>query len=245
MNVLRWLLRILDALSMPRAAVALLRGWMRLAPRDAKAAFELMSRASADGNVSVTRSACLSVLAVEPAHTAALDKLASCCMIQGDHETAVDLYRRIDALQPGNRQDTRLYESAYIDPVRAARAEPYVSTLRDVILETGHCAIFDDGKVYFRESSGRNFARHPYVHGRATRDLRFFAVSCPEPASVIDEPFVLIGSDGGNELLPLAFPQRAQAGAAGNGECSRVVATPAQRSPSQLPARIPGPPRNS
>src|SRR5437879_4955016 len=99
MNILRWLLRILDALSMSRAAVALLRRWMLLAPRDAEAAFELMSRASADGNVSLTRSACLSVLAVEPAHMAALDKLASCCMIQGDQETAVNLYRRIDVLQ--------------------------------------------------------------------------------------------------------------------------------------------------
>src|SRR5258705_11064898 len=101
---------------MPRAALALLRGWMRLAPRDVRAALELMSRASTDGDVAVTRSACLAVLAVEPEHAAALDKLASCCMIQSEPEKAVELYRRIDALQSGNRPDIPLYESAYLGP---------------------------------------------------------------------------------------------------------------------------------
>lgn len=197
MSVLRHLLRIFDALSMPRVARVLLRAWLRLCARDAQAALELMSRASAAGDVPALRSACLCVLALQPAHRPALDELARCAMLEGNHALALDLYRRIDALQTGDRPEVRMYESAYMDAARAARAEPYIATLRDVVLETDQCAIFDGDKVYFRETSGRNFANHPYVQGRASPDLRFFAVSCPAPVSVIEEPFVLIGSDGG------------------------------------------------
>jgi len=125
----------------------------------------------------------------------AIEKLANRFMKSGNTEAAMKLYARLD----GERIDSRvkLYESAYMDPARVARVEPYVFTLFNVNLETDHCAIFDGDKVYWRESSGRNFANHPYVHRRASRDLRFFAVSCPQPAAFIEEPFILLGTDGG------------------------------------------------
>lgn len=197
MNFLQWILPLFDALSMPRAAVALLCRWLRFVPGDIKAAHELMSRAAALGDRLATRVACETLLTVDPEHPEALQKLADIYLMDGDTKAAVDLYVRIDLHRGGSSLRTRLYRSAYMDPARVASEDPYVHSLRDVILETDQCAIFDGEKVYIRETGGMNFSNHPYVNGRATPDLSFYVVSCPTPTAVIEEPCILIGTDGG------------------------------------------------
>lgn len=113
-----------------------------------------------------------------------------------DAAAARSLLSRVIAAEPGN-PPLRLYQSALMEPERARLGEPYVHTFHDVTLETGHCAVFEDGKVYFSEIGGRNFFNHPWVDGRSLFRFGLYAVACPAPVADVDESFVLLGTDGG------------------------------------------------
>lgn len=85
-------------------------------------------------------------------------------------------------------------------PDLAQQRVPYVALLEDVLLETGFGAIFEDrtSRLYIREVTDRNPANHPYLCAPPSADMRFFPMCCPEPTLTFDEPFVLLGTDGGN-----------------------------------------------
>ena len=83
-----------------------------------------------------------------------------------------------------------------MDPVRASRNEPYVQMLSNVILETAQCAIFDDGDIYIRETSGTNLENSPHLEVRATPSQDFFVISKREPDRIMDQGCILLGTDG-------------------------------------------------
>ena len=180
-----------------RLSIALLRVWLRWARHDRKAASALMSRAAAIGDWSTARSACEALLSADPPDPDALGRLADVYMGDGKPEAAYELYVR-HAERVNSPLKPMLYKNAHMDSARAAAKEPYVHTLRDVTLETERCAIFDGEKVYIQETSGTNLENHPHLKVRATPDRAFFVISCPEPTQVIEEPCVLIGTDGGS-----------------------------------------------
>jgi len=213
--VLPAVLRIFDALSMPGASLALLRLWLRIAKQDTRALLELMSRSAANSDTATMQTAYAALLAADPANRGAINNVANKFMSAGNTRAAMQLYSCIDDEEASIKP--KLYTSAFMQPASVTVREPYVATLFDVTLETDHCAIFDREKVYWRESSGQNFAKHPYVRGRASGDWKFFAVSCPEPSTYIERPFILLGTDGGRNyshwltrnVLKLALVERA------------------------------------
>lgn len=188
--------RIFAALGMPRAALAVLRRQERMVPQDVPAMLRFLARANLGRDLPLLLVCCDLLSPKEPRQRAAIGDLARRLMDEGRAAEAMRFYARLD--RPAAVAPTKLYESAYMDPARVLRGEPYVHDFSEVIVETDHCAIFDGDKIYWRESSGRNIASHPYVNGRTSRDLKFVAACRPEPTATLDEPFVLLGTDGGS-----------------------------------------------
>jgi capsular polysaccharide biosynthesis protein len=183
-------------LAMRDAAIAFLRVWLRIFPRDAQAMLALASRSNAANDIRMTLSTADSILAANPASHDEVEKLATQFMRAGDTEAAMKLYVRLDGLRGAPKAS--LHETAYMDPQRVARGEPYVAKLSDVLLETGQYVIFDSGKLYWLETSTLNVASNRCIRGRASSNMKYFAVSCPEPSAHIDEPVILLGTDGYN-----------------------------------------------
>jgi hypothetical protein len=208
------ILRILDVLAMRGAATGFLRLWLRIFPWDTRALLELGSRANTADDIGAIVSAAESMLAANPANHDAIENLATGFMRAGDTETAMKLYARLDGQQ--GKPKAALYETAYMDPQHVARGEPYVAKLSDVLLETGQYVIFDAGKLYWLETSTLNVASNLCIRGRASSTMKYFAVSCPEPSAHIDEPVILLGTDGynyshwlGRNVLKLALLEMA------------------------------------
>lgn len=135
------------------------------------------------------------ILETAPDHLSARWALAVLAFQAGDVDGAVAHFARFDAIRSGGRATTRRYRSAWMDPERAARGEPYVGWRENVLLETNHCALFEGDRVYVRETQDRTFANHPWVAGRATPDGNDYVVTLPPVERVLDEPFVLLGTD--------------------------------------------------
>jgi hypothetical protein len=145
---------------------------------------------------SEAREICARILAEVPGHQGALWALAVLLLQAGEAEAAAGYFARFDALQPGGgASTTRRFRSAQMEPERYARGEPYVGWRENVLLETNHCAIFEEEHVYFRETQDRTFANHPWVRGRVSPDGRDFVVSLPPADRVAAEPFILLGTD--------------------------------------------------
>jgi hypothetical protein len=138
---------------------------------------------------------CARILALAPDNLRALWALAVLRLQSGEVDDAVGHFARFDAIRSGGRVTTRRYRSALMDPARAARGEPYVGWREDVLLETDHCAIFEGGAVYVRETQDRTFANHPWVSGRVSPDGRDYVVGLPPVDRALDEPFILLGTD--------------------------------------------------
>jgi hypothetical protein len=147
------------------------------------------------GRTDDARTICSHILELAPDHPRARWGLAVLLLQAGEAEAAVPHFARVDAARSGGRVTTRRYRSALLDPERHARGEPYVGWRESVLLETNHCAIFAGDEVYFRETQDRTFANHPWVGGRVSPDGRDFVVSLPSVDRVIDEPFILLGTD--------------------------------------------------
>jgi capsular polysaccharide biosynthesis protein len=141
------------------------------------------------------RAICARILAVAPDNLRALWALAVLALQAGEVDAAVGHFAQFDAIRSGGRATTRRYRSAFMDPARAARGEPYVGWREDVLLETNHCAIFEGDVVYVRETQDRTFANHPWVSGRVSPDGSDFVVTLPPVDRVISEPFILLGTD--------------------------------------------------
>jgi hypothetical protein len=99
----------------------------------------------------------------------------------------------------------RVYRNAFMDEGRKARNEPYVHTLRDVVLDADRCAIFDAAKVYIQETSTRNLVNHVGMFVRASSDLAHFAIAAPPPRDTIERRVALIGTDGHNSAHWMLF----------------------------------------
>ena len=179
-----------------RLKVALLKVWVKAAPRPLRAALVLAHNASAVDDLAGVRLACETILKSQPWNTTVLQRLVEICLQEGDVQAARELYARVAALE--GLPQPRLYRNAYMDPARAAAREPYVHTLHDVVVETERCAIFDDARVYIRETSGTNLANHSRMKVRAAPQREYFLVPLPEPEMTFDHPIALIGTDGEN-----------------------------------------------
>ena len=94
----------------------------------------------------------------------------------------------------------QVYKVGYMRPDLVQQGLPYVALLKDVLVETGFGAVFEDrtSRLYINETSGRNPANHPYLCGPHSLDRRFFPMCCPAPDFTLDAPLVLLGTDGGN-----------------------------------------------
>lgn len=113
-----------------------------------------------------------------------------------DAGAAVELLLRENAT-PAGAPAPVIYHSAIMDPERARRGESYVHTFRDVLVDTDFGAVFDGDKVYVAEISGRNLFNHHWISGHSHPAAGVYAASLPEPSLRIDEPVVLLGTDGG------------------------------------------------
>jgi capsular polysaccharide biosynthesis protein len=188
---------------------------LRFSGQAGGAAHDAARQAIAAGDLARVRVICESILARDPSDREALEWLADISIFQGSADTAADLYAR-HARATGAPVIPALYRSRYMDRVRVAAKEPYVHVLKDVLLDTERGVLFDKGSVYVRETSGTALANHPYVNGRATPDQEFGVVSLPDPVMTIEQPFVLIGTDGGanfshwlsRNILKLALIER-------------------------------------
>ncbi len=194
-NILSSVLRKFGAGLRAGLTAAWLRIRLRWAGRNHSAVSALMAHAVAAGDDEGARLACEILQKAGAPASDALARLADLYMQQRKPQLAHDLYVA-HAAQVGSTLRPKLYRSAYMDPARAGRHEPYVHTLRDVVLETTQCAIFDDGNVYIRETSGTNFENSPHLKVRATPDQEFFVIACREPQQVIEQACVLLGTDG-------------------------------------------------
>ena len=178
-----------------RLSIALLRLWLVLARRDVGAARKLWALAVATRDNQAARSASEALLRANPSDAAALNDLAAVYLSEGSPGAALGLYARRARLL-GEAAEPRLYRNAYMAPDLVDAGQPYVHVLRDVAMETADCAIFDGDRVYIRETTDRNIAKHPYIRHRITPDREWFVVSCPETSWTMDEPVVLLGTDG-------------------------------------------------
>ena len=190
------LLRLLTETLMARLSCVWLKLWLRLARRDTLAARRLMSLAQVTRDRAAARLAGRVLLEASPSDAALIEELGWQYLLLDDPETARRMYvnhaRLVnDAIEP------RLCRNAYMEPDRVSRCEPYVHVLRNVELETDYCAIAEGDKVYILETSGKNFGKHPYVRHRMTPDLESFLASWPAASRSLDQPFVLLGTDGG------------------------------------------------
>ena len=174
----------------------MLRLWLGLVRRDSGAARKLMAHAIAARDRRAAQTACEALLRANPDDIESIDNLARIHLEVGQPEIAHALYvRRAKLLR--EPIEPRLYRNAYMVPSLVASNEPYTHVLRDVLLETTDCAIFEGDRVYVLETTGRNLGKHPYVRHRFTSDGEWFIVSHPDATKTIDKPVILLGWDGG------------------------------------------------
>ena len=195
MKILSSVLQKLGAVPRAILSAAWFRTQLRWAGRDGAAIRALMGRAIESGDDRGARLACDRLLKAGGPASDALARLADLYMLRGKPQAAHDLYVA-HAERLGRQTRPKLYRSAYMDRARASRNEPYVHTLRDVILETTQCAVFDDGNVYIRETSGTNLENSPHLEVRATPTQEFFVITDREPDRVMDQACILLGTDG-------------------------------------------------
>lgn len=189
-------LRALDGMRMSRTASMLLRGALALASTRQNAVEEIKRRSLKQTDDRALLEDLEAAVRVCPADPALLEQAAGVCLRNGRIERAKALYAQLAASR--NAECIRVYRTAYMNDKLVSRGKPYVGVLRDVVLETNHCALFRGEDVYWREVSGRNFANHPRVAGRHSPDLGYFGVLDPKPVSAVETPFALLGTDGYN-----------------------------------------------
>jgi capsular polysaccharide biosynthesis protein len=103
--------------------------------------------------------------------------------------------RRDVLLNSGQEVETRLLESSLLDPVLAAKRNPYIKNLTNVIVDTGFWVVIDGEKLYSREVCGRSMGTSPSVWGRITSDERLLIMTLKPPTVRIDQSCVLLCGD--------------------------------------------------
>ncbi len=189
------ILRLLARLRLPGVAAALLRLILAVRPSHARALTELQAIAIARGDRGEAIQLGERLLAIDRDNAQALWNVAVLALQSDDAGTALRCFARRDALQSGGLVTTRLCTDSLLDPARAARGEPYVGRLRDVLVETALWSVIDGERVYVREAHDRTIANGPFVAGRVLPDGQRFVISLPAPAIRVDRPCVLLGGD--------------------------------------------------
>jgi capsular polysaccharide biosynthesis protein len=138
---------------------------------------------------------CDEILARWPDDARALLGAAVIRLKDGQPERAVSHFARIDELESGGVRSARLVRESLMDPERAARSEPYVAVLDEVLVDTGYWSVIDGERIFTREIQARTVANSPLVRGRVSRDGQQCVVSLPRAPLRVDEPCVLLGSD--------------------------------------------------
>lgn len=194
-SVLTAVLRLLARLRMPGAAAALLRLMLAVRPAHARALTELQAIAVARGGRAEAIRLGERLLAIDPDNAQALRNVAVLRLQSGDARGAHAPFARLDELKGAAAGATRLCMDAEMDPALAARAEPYVAALEDVVVDTDYWYVVQGERLYSREVHGRAIANLPAVKGRVAPDGRFLIVTLPAAARTIAEPCVLLGGD--------------------------------------------------
>jgi capsular polysaccharide biosynthesis protein len=190
---LRFLVYVLSRLGTVRLEIAVLRWAINSGVADEAMTHALVARAEPVEDTHALIDAYSALLRIDPADVFTATKLGQAHLAVGNVGHAEAAYAQAD--QVTCQSPTVLYRSAHMDRARAAQGEPYVGELRNVLLETNHCAVFQGRCVYWREISGRNIANHPIVHA-TTADLSIVAARLPSVTGTIDRPVILIGTDG-------------------------------------------------
>ena len=139
--------------------------------------------------------ACEALVALDPQDADGLWNLAL-FKLQGDTPAeAAPLFARHQALRTGILAEMRACRVSLLDPVRAARGEPYVATLEDVLVDTGYWSVIDGERLYTRETHDRTLANADFVRSRVSPDGEWMIVALRDPGLTIEERCVLLGGD--------------------------------------------------
>ena len=121
--------------------------------------------------------------------------LAQSLLETGAHTEALPLFKKSRRLAGKADDGLKVFRNADIDPATAARGEPYVATLDDVLVETGYWAVHRGDEVYFRETANLNPQNSPFIKGRIDRGQTHAVVDEPQADGEIDTPCILLGGD--------------------------------------------------
>jgi len=167
------------------------------------------------GDRAQTIALCDRILAQAPDDPAALLAAAVNRLKTGDPQRAAEHFARIEERGSGGANTARLLREALIDPERAARGEPYVATLHEVLVDADFWSVIDGDRIYTRETQARTVANSPRVRGRVTPDRAQCIMTLPRAPRRIDAPCILLGSDANyahwvlRNLLKLSLLERA------------------------------------
>ena len=185
--------RALAARGQYGAARTLFDWALRFSPQDAALLRERLALATKSGDAAQITADCRRLLARMPNDVPALETLAVFELAAGRVEAARSVLE--DAHRRGLLADFQLKHDAVMDPARAQADGVYVSTLRDVTVDTGYWAVFDGERVYSAETQNRNLRNSPLVGNRASPDDSAFLFRLPPLAQTIEQPCVLLGGD--------------------------------------------------
>ena len=139
---------------------------------------------------------CNKMLALDPDQAYALSILGSLRLWDGNMQSALRYYQRLDAINyPERTVSTRLLVSDLMNAELASRGIPYVHTLRNVIVETAFWIVIQGERAFNQEVHDRTIANFPRVGGRIAADSRRFIMTLEEPLVRIEEPCILMGGD--------------------------------------------------
>jgi len=138
---------------------------------------------------------CDEILAQAPDDPSALLAAAVNRLKTGDPQRAAEHFARIEELGSGGASSARLLNEALIDPERAARGEPYVAALHEVMVDADFWSVIEGDRIYTRETQARTVANSPRVRGRVTPDRAQCIMTLPRAPRRIDAPCILLGSD--------------------------------------------------
>jgi len=155
------------------------------------------------------------ILALAPDDPSALLAGAVNRLKSGDPQHAAAHFARIEERGSGGESTARLLSEALIDPARAARGEPYVATLHEVMVDADFWSVIEGDRIYTRETQARTVANSPRVRGRVTPDRAQCIMTLPRAPRRIETPCILLGSDANyahwvlRNLLKLSLLERA------------------------------------
>ncbi|MGB0629220.1 MAG: glycosyltransferase 61 family protein [Alphaproteobacteria bacterium] len=129
-----------------------------------------------------------------PNDVGVVSNFAQALLETGETDQALTQFKRAGRLQ-GSDIDVRIMTNAHMDAPKSAMGEPYVETLRNVVVETGYWGVLDDEKIYFRETANLNPRNSPLIKGRLTQDLSSVVINLPMTDNEITTPCVLLGGD--------------------------------------------------